>query len=221
MLVAFEGMDGVGKSTVAKAVAKKINFRHEKQRLTNILDISDEVFNKLVKVIRTSENEYMGFVFYTLRCMLDKDIKENTIVERSMISTYYFEHNKVSKEEFQKVMNYNLIPNITFILYASKDVRKERIYKRNINDSDLKSDEALNDGYNTMLNFTREFNIPYVGIDTEKYSFEEIINICIETIINYKLLSKEEQIKYLDEQNKIYGFENKYDCGKVLKYEKI
>ena len=50
MVIAFEGMDGCGKSTVAKAVAKKVGFNHETQRIINIMDIEDRAFSNLVKL---------------------------------------------------------------------------------------------------------------------------------------------------------------------------
>lgn len=210
MVIAFEGMDGCGKSTVAKAVAKKVGFNHETQRIINIMDIEDKAFSNLVKCIRSSKNEHMGFMFYTLRCMLDVDSGVNTVVERSMISTYYFEHKKVSEEEFNRVMKYNVIPDITFILYASKETRIERIYKRNINDTDLTSMEALEEGYDIMLKFANSYNIPYICIDTEKYPLEEIVNICTSIIKKYQKLNPEEIPDFIETNNKIYDFNNKY-----------
>lgn len=210
MVIAFEGMDGCGKSTVAKAVAKKVGFNHETQRIISIMDIEDKAFSNLVKCIRSSKNEHMGFMFYTLRCMLDVDSGVNTVVERSMISTYYFEHKKVSEEEFNRVMKYNVIPDITFILYASKETRIERIYKRNINDTDLTSMEALEEGYDIMLKFANSYNIPYICIDTEKYPLEEIINICTSIIKKYQKLNPEEIPDFIETNNKIYDFNNKY-----------
>jgi len=216
MVIAFEGMDGSGKSTVSKEVAKTVGFNHETQKIISLMDIDDKTFSKFVKHIRNSQNKHMGFMFYTLRCMLDVDSCKNTIVERSMISTYYFEHNKVSKEEFDRVMNYNVIPNITFILYASKDTRIKRIYNRNIDDSDLTSAEALEEGYDLMLEFANNYNIPYIGIDTEKYTFDEIIDLCTSIINEYQQLKHEEIPYFIQEKNEIYGFDNKYKVKKRM-----
>ena len=71
MKVAFEGMDGVGKSSTAEEVAKRTGFIHETQRMVNIMGIDDKTFSKLVKTVRNSTNERLGFIFYTLRCLSD------------------------------------------------------------------------------------------------------------------------------------------------------
>jgi len=216
MIVAFEGMDGSGKSTIAKEVASMVNFKYEKQRLISILNISDETYNKLVKIIRDSNNNHMSFIFYTLKCMLDRDIKDNTIVERSMISTYYFEHQKITDEEFKHVFTFDVIPDITFILYASSDIRKQRIYNRDSNDPDLKSTEALYDGYKIMLDFAKSNNIPYIGINTELYTFDEIKEICSNIIKDYIKLDEKEKLEYINNQNDIYGIDKIYSVKKKV-----
>lgn len=63
MIVAFEGMDGSGKSTIAKEVAEKANFKYEPQRLISLLNIDEEKFNKFIKLIRTSKNKKLAFFF--------------------------------------------------------------------------------------------------------------------------------------------------------------
>lgn len=210
MIVAFEGMDGSGKSSVASEVSKRVDFTHETQRIINIMGINEDEFSKLVRTVRTSSNSKLGFMFYTFRCMLDLEKKDNTIVERSMMSTYYFEHTKASINEFDYVMQLGVIPDVTFLLYASSSVRYKRIHDRDINDSDLKSGEALFDGYPIMLEFAHRYDIPYIGIDTEKYSYEDTIDICSSIINNLSAMDKDKRRAYIDEMNSEYGFESIY-----------
>lgn len=217
MVIAFEGMDGVGKSTIASSVANNIGFEYDPQRIKSILNASDEDFNKFVKIIRTSKNDKLAFIFYSFRCMLDKESKNNLVVDRSMVSTYYFEHSKISDKEFEYIISLDSIPDIIFLLYASSDVRKERITNRDKYDEDLKSFEALTDGYPTMLEFIKKYNLPYVGIDTEKYDINEIINICSNIINEYSYIDDSEKSEYLSNKNDEYGFENKYILRRRLR----
>lgn len=210
MIVAFEGMDGVGKSTTAKEVAQRTNFIHESQKMINIMGIKEEEFGRLVKAIRSSKNERLGFMFYTMRCMLDLESKQDTIVERTMMSTYYFEHKKVKQEEFNYAMTLNVIPDVTFLLYASPEERYKRIYLRNNNDSDLKSKEALTDGYPVMLEFAQRYNIPYIGIDTERFTHEEIVDICSDIIRRLKNMEPSQRQGYIELMNSEFGFDRKY-----------
>lgn len=214
MIVAFEGMDGCGKSTIANKVAKKLGYNYERQRLINLLNIDDNTYNKFIKMIRNSENTKLSFFFYSFRCMLDRDIKENTVIERTMMSTYYFEKEKIKEEEWNMIMDNPIMPDITFVLYASFDTRYKRIYNRNKSDKDLSSSEALADGYAQMLEFGRKYNIPYIGINTEIYSLEQIIEICVSTIKYYSQLdTKEEKDKLIKMMNDKYGVDDLYVLG--------
>lgn len=221
MVVAFEGMDGCGKSTTAHEVANKLGFKHETQRLISLLDIDKNKFNNFVKVIRTSKNSKLSFFFYAFRCMLDNDISEDTIIERTMMSTYYFEKDKVSLEEWDIIMKNHIVPDITFLLYASSNTRYQRIYGRDKNDSDLTSKEALNDGYFEMIEFAKRYNIPYIGINTEKYSRDQIIEICSDAILYYSSLeSKEDKKEFVRKMNENYGVDDLYLLGGDDVYER-
>lgn len=220
MIVAFEGMDGSGKSTIAKEVAEKANFKYEPQRLISLLNIDEEKFNKFIKLIRTSKNKKLAFFFYSFRCMLDNDIKEDTVVERTMMSTYYFEKDKILDVEWDNIMTNNIVPDITFVLYASPYIRYQRIQNRNKNDSDLRSSEALKDGYPTMLEFANKYGIPYIGINTEIYNKQQIIEICSAIIFYYSRISKEERKKIIKKMNDTYGFDSIYSLGGEKKYGK-
>lgn len=218
MIVAFEGMDGCGKSTVASMFAEKNDFIHETQRIMRILNISREEFDNLVNIVRGSKNKKLSPIFYTFRCMLDNETDTNTVVERTMISTYYFENKRIEKDYWDFAMGLDVVPDITFVLYASPEERYNRIKNRNPLDKDLKSKEALSDGYSHMLEFIREYSIPYVGINTEIYNAKQVVEISTEIVKAFSKIEKmEDKIKFLEEMNNIYGFE-KLEKDKIKKY---
>ena len=204
-----------------KFVANKLGFKHETQRLISLLDIDKNKFNNFVKLIRTSKNSKLSFFFYAFRCMLDNDISEDTIIERTMMSTYYFEKDKVSWEEWDIIMKNHIVPDITFLLYASSNTRYQRIYERDKNDTDLTNKEALNDGYSDMIEFAKRYNIPYIGINTEKYSRDQIIEICSDAILYYSSLeSKEDKKEFVRKMNENYGVDDLYLLGGDDVYER-
>ena len=50
----------------------------------------------------------------------------------------------------------------------------KRIYARNKNDYDLTDQEKQVDGYDKMIAFVNDFQIPYVIVNTENKSMDEV-----------------------------------------------
>ena len=221
MIVALEGMDGSGKSTVAEKIAPNIGFAHYKQKMIDKYGMDENFYHHFVKQVRHSSNEKLAIMFYTLRCMIDNEDKnnENSIVERSITSMYYFEREKISEEEWNFLLSLGVIPDLTIILYADVEERIKRITKRNPNDYDLTSSEALQDGYDVMFDFVKQHNIPYIGIDTTNKSIDEVAIICENIINGYQKCPDNKKKEYRERLNDIYGFDDKYEIG-VKVYER-
>ena len=220
MRIALEGMDGVGKSTVAKSLEKKLGYKHFDQKIIDKYGMTKESYNKLIKNIRSSKNKKMSAIFYILKCMLDlnDDEIENSITERSVVSMFYFEHYNFKESEWDLIMSLGIIPDLTIILYASQEERIKRIKKRNPNDPDLVNREALEYGYDVMLDFSEKYNVPYVVIDTTSRTLKEVIVICETIIKQYEKCPDSKKKEYLEKINSTYGFKD--EDGKVKKYEK-
>lgn len=222
MIVAFEGMDGVGKSTVASEFAKKNNFFHETQKITRLLGVDDQTYKEFVHKIRTSDNRQLSAMFYIFRCMLDnEDQSVNSVVERTIASLYYFEKNNMSEEFWNQVIPLGTVPRLIFLLYASPETRFERIKGRNANDPDLKSMEAFADGYKDMIAFYKKYNIQYVGINTESLDLNGVVDLCTDIYKKYDALhSVEEKYEFIKNMNNLYGVDKKYVNNQIYKLEK-
>ena len=81
-------------------------------------------------------------------------------------------------------------PDLTILLYATPKTRMERLRKRNKYDPDLNDPEKKNDGYNKMIYFLEKYNLPYIVIDTENKTLDEVKQIV------------DDEIKQLKSQNK-------------------
>lgn len=221
MRVALEGMDGSGKSTIAKMLAPDLGFVHYQQKMVDKYGMDQNFYNHFMKCVRNSNNKKLGTIFYALRCMIDVDEEENdnSIVERSIISLYYFEHENLNDKEWDLLLGLGVIPDLTIILYASVDERIKRIMKRNPNDKDLTNEEALQDGYDIMLEFAKKYDIPYIGIDTTDKSIEEVKIICENIIKGYQKCPDSKKREYREKLNEVYGFDYLYDFG-VKIYER-
>ena len=223
MVIAFEGMDGVGKSSVAKLFAENNNFIHESQKITRLLKVDPVTFKEFVTRIRTSRNKQLSAMFYVFRCMLDNDEPStNTVVERTIASLYYFEKYNLSEDIWRHIVTLGTIPELIFVLYASPETRYKRIHNRDQNDSDLQSSEALSDGYSDMIGFYKKYNIPYIGINTENISLESVTEICSDIYSRYSRLgTADEKREFISSMNQKYGVDKLYQQKTlILKPEK-
>ena len=217
MKIAIEGMDGVGKTTVSKKLSQKLGYVHYEQKMIDHLGMDKNLYNNLVNYVRSSNNRKMSALFYTFRLMIDNSDNINSIVERSIVSMVYYEKDNINEKILDTIMDLEVIPDLTLILYAPVEKRIERIKKRDPNDPDLNSEEALQDGYDIMLDFVHNYDIPYIGIDTTNYSEDTVVEICKEIVLSYEKCPEEKKKVFLDKMNDTYGFDKLYEKkGKVL-----
>ena len=175
MFVAIEGMDGVGKTTIAKKIAELFKMEYIEKPMQKFLNMSDKDYDDLCVKIWTSTNPNTSAWFFNLGNMITIDLAKDVIVDRHILSTYYWDSSKTNEKIFELMINDEIIPDITFILYSSTATRIERIKARNQNDEDLKMDKTLDFGYDKLVGFAQRINIPYIIINTENKNIEQVL----------------------------------------------
>ena len=108
---------------------------------------------------------------YTATQVEEKDI----IIDRHILSNFQQNGTKENVKMYQTLVELIGMPDMSVILYASPEVRLNRIYRRNKEDKDLKDSSISVDEYGRMIKFAKKFNMPYIIIDTEEKSIEDII----------------------------------------------
>lgn len=184
MKIAIEGMDGVGKTTIAKELAKRNNFKYIGDAIHQLFgftdsnssyckmfqDKEDEIFLKSGNDILRAWLCSLGNI-YTATQVEEKDI----IIDRHILSNFQQNGTKENVKMYQTLVELIGMPDMSVILYASPEVRLNRIYRRNKEDKDLKDSSISVDEYGRMIKFAKKFNMPYIIIDTEEKSIEDII----------------------------------------------
>ena len=80
MIVAIEGMDGVGKTTVAKSIQKDLGFTYVKDPLKELFEIEDNHLLRISEKVFTSASDqliawYLGLGdIYALEKYKDKNV---------------------------------------------------------------------------------------------------------------------------------------------------
>lgn len=186
MKIAIEGMDGVGKTTIAKNIAKDFNYKYIKDSLKELLEIEEEHLKKVSDKIFNYEDARIKAWYLALGDIyaLKKYENENIIMDRHILLNYFWNGNKESEDIFKTQIKLFGRPDLTILLYASPEVRMKRIANRNPNDPDLKNQNMMKNGYDKLLQFVKKYDYNYVVVDTDNLSIEEVIDNCNNIIMN-------------------------------------
>lgn len=196
MKIAIEGMDGVGKSTIAKRMAEKFNMVYLEKPILNLFKNSSgneiQLFNDVCQNIYNLDNEVLKAWFFGLGNLYSfiEYENEDIIIDRHFASNYFWNGTKRSNIVYQTMINLIGVPDITIVLYAPWEVRKNRIKSRNVNDYDLTDKDKMVDGYAKMYKFLDDFSVPYCVVDTENKDIDEVTNIVAQIINDHKTKNK-------------------------------
>ena len=185
MIITIDGLDGCGKSTLAKKLAEKLNFKYIDKPLYQLFSVSGndnplyDTLCQMQKAVYSKDSHRLKAWFTGLSLLYVKDIlgSQNLIVDRGLLSAYAFNGNASSDPIFDVLLDMGAWFDMSILLYASSDVRANRIKKRNSSDEDLKDDEILNMNYNSIRDFIeRNKKLPILYVNTDNMNEEEVFN---------------------------------------------
>lgn len=196
MMIAVEGMDGVGKTEISKHICNNHGFTFiekplhyfyndgAEQKYADLMKVANRMYDINDDVLK-SWYIALGNI-YVARMFKD----ENIVIDRHLVSNYYWNGSLDSDPVFRALIETSGTPDLTILLYATPKTRMERLAKRDKNDPDLSDPEKKDDGYDKMLGFLQKFNLPYLIIDTEQLSLDEVKEIVDQEIKKLKGNSK-------------------------------
>ena len=206
MKIAIEGMDGVGKSTIAKMIAEKYNFSYLEKPLAELFenergDGMKQFMEVVYNVYKLKDERLIAWFFGlgNLHSFLSHE-GEDIVLDRHLASNYYWNGSERAKPIFNLIKEFIPNPDLTIVLYASTQTRIKRIYDRDPQDYDLDDYEIKIDGYNKMKSFLEEFDIPYILINTENKSIEEVFEEVDKEVI--KKLKEVKGTEFVKKPNK-------------------
>lgn len=188
MLVAIEGMDGVGKTTVAKRIEKDLNFIYVKDPLKDLFELDDGHLEKVSDKVFGLKNDkliswYLGLGdSYALSHYKGNDV----VMDRHILLNYFWNGNRDTEKVFDVQIELFGKPDLTILLVASSDIRRKRIESRDCNDPDLNKDKIFEYGYDKMISFLDKYHYNYVIVDTDGMSSLEMIEKCKSLIEQYR-----------------------------------
>lgn len=187
MHIAIEGMDGVGKTTTAKKLAEKINFRIIEKPLHYLFD-NEHNFDNYVKfrnyINEQIDNDALRAWFYGLGniYLYHRFKNENIITDRHLVSNYYWCGTEKTEDIFMCMIELIGKPDFTFLLYSSVEEGIKRIQKRDLNDPDIKKAILYPNSKKKMESFLQRYSMDYIAIDTTNLNVDEVVDKIIEIL---------------------------------------
>ncbi len=177
MHIAIEGLDGVGKTSAAKALEKLTGFTLIEYPIRYLTDGEagrKQLDRLIVQVEDNTERDFTAMFYGTGNMYLKYLIKgRNIITDRYLASTYFWNCTPNNIEFFDFLVRVANRPNFTVLLFANAEVRKERILGRNPYDPDLKKMIFRDDQYDKLQEFLDRYQMPHCRLDNSHMSIEE------------------------------------------------
>ena len=185
MHLAIEGIDGVGKSTICKLLAEKLDFRFVEKPLHYLFD-QEETFDNYYRIrdyVNTQKNKIFTSWFYGLGniFLYHKFGEKNIVTDRHFVSNFLWSGDETSSLVFDSMIKLIGKPTFTILLYADKETVTKRLDGRNVNDPDKNKTQHLSECYAKMEKFLQDHQMDYKLIDSTNLNPNETLNI----IINY------------------------------------
>jgi thymidylate kinase len=194
MIVTIDGLDGAGKSTLARALAEKLNYEYVDKPIyelfhvkgddnylyDEICHIQDLVYNQTES--NTLKSYFTGLsLLYIKECMSDRDL----IIDRGLLSAYAFNGDSDSKPVFEFLLDQGVFFDASIVLEVSNEERMRRLKSRNENDSDLNLDKIRNLRYDSLNNYLLEHpELPCYIINTDNMTPDEVLDKAMDIVSN-------------------------------------
>lgn len=198
-IIAFEGVDGTGKTTIAKNIAAKNNYRYIHCPFDEWNQYKYFVEVRFQKFPLTRFFFYLSTIWEVYQEILNDKFYNVFLVDRYVLSTLIYHKilfEKLNLQETNRLLNPELFPpgaDLNLVLICNSNIRKERISKRRlINPSfdkaleeNQKLQDEIQDAYKSLQNVSL--------VDTSFRKINEVENLC-EILIKHTIAVKSEKI---------------------------
>jgi len=182
--IVIEGADGVGKTTIAKKLAERLNWQYVSHPVGKMKEVREQILE---------QDTIAVFHYYMLSNVLSilEDPDKNKVIDRfiptTCVSASYFD--PTNKEYYlemgRKIKKRLPEPELVVILTASKECVLKRM-KRELSELDVK----IFENYETFADMIRKYACELYGdkvviIDTENKNIDEVLDEVLSEVGQY------------------------------------
>ena len=186
MIILIEGQDGVGKTTLANELSKRINFMNYGKGINALFNQENETEKiKLVDQINDIINQNNLIINSLLTGAGDLYAlmyKKNVILDRGFLSNYVWNYNEETFPIFQAFLPFvEHADMVAIILVASSKTRIQRIKGRNRFDIDLLDCSVYEDLTYKFIEAAQFYSIKHHLF----YTDNKTVNILVDEICSW------------------------------------
>ena len=176
MFIAIEGVDGVGKTTVARLLAGQLQCEFVEKPFHLLLDTPvEDAYGVITRQVNSCPVHVRAWFYGTgLMCLSEQYAGQNLITDRYLLSNYAWNSAEENNVLFDVLVNQVRIPNMTVLLTAPPGIITQRIRGRNATDPDLTKVLDNQERLRKMRYFLQRYRIPSMEIDTSNCTPEQI-----------------------------------------------
>ena len=191
MIITVDGLDGAGKSTLAKNLAKELNYEYVDKPIYELFHVKGDdnyLYNQIYHlqdlVYNQTDSNTLKSWFTGLSLLYIKEVMSdrNIIIDRGLLSAYAFNGDENSEPVFNTLLQLGVWFDMSIVVLVSNEERMRRLKERNINDPDLELDKIRNLRYDSIKNFIASHNVPALVIDTDNKTPDEVLSIALSKI---------------------------------------
>lgn len=184
--ISIEGMDGVGKTTVCRLLAKRLRYEFVDKNLRFLFDENGdyESYVRIRDKVNANSDRLFTAWFYGLGSMhLYATCKDRNIVtDRHFLSNYAWSGTEDNTEVYDLLVKKLGFPALTVILYADEKTLFARLRSRDEHDGDLDKVKSAKEKYEKMVFFCEKYGMPYMVIDTSRLMPAEVVELIVKRI---------------------------------------
>jgi len=185
--ISIEGMDGVGKSTTCNLLADRLGYKFVEKPLHYLFDEQEDNFTEYLRIrdkVNANPNRIFTSWFYGLGSiyMYEEFKNENIVTDRHFASNYAWSGAENNSEVYKLLIDKLGVPELTVILYSPSETIVNRLISRDKNDSDIAKAKKSELIYSRMIEFCKNYKLPFMVIDTSNMKPEEVVDKIIEEL---------------------------------------